>query len=262
MLRLYLIFIACICSIQQDGKLNYSNGKPTTMGIDWYVNNKENQREFIAEYQKIIKDSLYNDIYFRTESIDNDNVLAYNQINANECEIVVDNHENYRAFVYNSNNDYYDNDYFLKATVMHEISHYYFYQVMVEMQKILHLKVNEYYTTNLYIYPNRELQYGAKFIEEGFCTYIIQRFKYSHEYANVKIPKISELLNKKLDFDIQYLYASKVLWNFFDTSIALNGSVKEALLILLSNKPPNYMEIINTNLYFDRLANRQYLIAK
>jgi hypothetical protein len=267
MKRLLLIFIICLYAPnvqladnvypQDRFKLQYANGKPTTMGIDWYINNTKNQRDFIREYQKTINDSLYNDIYFKTETPKKKtSILAYNNISANSCEIIVNDREEYRAFEYDSTKlwDYTDYDYFLKATVFHEISHYYFYQCILEMQKIRHVKVNVYFTADLYMFPNQELQYGAKFIEEGFCTYVIQRFNYCPEFVNVRIPVyVSELQDKKLDFDIQYIYASKVLWTFFDMSIALSGSVKESLMILLSNPPPNYKEVMKPALYFDRL---------
>jgi hypothetical protein len=267
MKRLLLIFIICLYAPnvqladskypQDRFKLQYSDGRPTTMGIDWYINNSQNQRNFIREYQKTIKDSLYNDIYFRTETPKKKtSILAYNEISANSCEIIVYDKEDYRCFEYDTTKlgEYFDTDYFLKATVMHEISHYYFYQCIMEMQKMLHAKVNVYYTADLYMFPNQELQYGAKFIEEGFCTYIIQKFNYTPEYVNVRIPVyVSELQDKKLDFDIQYIYASKVIWNFLDMSIGLTGSVKHGLMILLSNRPPNYQEIMKPGQYFDRL---------
>ena len=267
MLKTLLIFIICLYAPniqladnnypQNTHKLQYSNGRPTTLGIDWYINHSENQRNFIREFQKTIKDSIYNDIFFKTETPKKKTaILAYNSITANSCEIIVNNREEYRAFEYDTTKfgEYYDTDYFLKATVMHEISHYYVYQCIIEMQRIMHVKVNMYYTADLYMYPNRELQYGSKFIEEGFCEYIIQRYNHTPEFVSIRIPVYkSELEDKKLDFDIQYVYASKYLWNFFDMSIGLTGSVKQGLMVILSNPPPNYEEILKPVLYFDRL---------
>ena len=265
MLKTLLIFIICLYAVNvlladneyPQQKLEYSNGRPTTMGIYWYINDNQNQRKFILEYQKIIKDSIYNDIYYKTETPKKKTViLAYNNIGINSCEIIVYNQENYRAFEYDTTKigEYYDNDDFLKAIVMHEISHYYFYQVIMEMQKIKHYKIDEYYTADLYVFPNQELQYGSKFIEEGFCEYVIQRFNLTPEFVNVRIPQYKkDFEDQSANFDIQYIYSSKYLWNFLDMSIGLTGSVKEGLMIILNNRPPNYQEMLKPAMYFDRL---------
>jgi hypothetical protein len=249
-------------SIQQDQDKRYKyqhfDGVPTKAGIDRYVNSAENQKNFIKEYKKIINDSIYNDIFFRTETpAKKTGVLAYNTLSLNsDCEIVVYDLEKFRAFEYDTTkyNNYNDEDYFLKATIFHEISHYYFYQTILEMQRIRHIHVNEYYTQGIMTIPNRELMYGSKFIEEGFCEYIIQRFNYCPEFINVRIPVYkSELEDKKLEFEFQYVFASKCLWNYFDKSIALSGGVKEGLMLILNNRPPNYNEILKPGQYFDRL---------
>ena len=36
-------------------------------------------------------------------------------------------------------------------------------------------------------------------------------------------------------------------------SIGLTGSVKEGLMVILNNRPPNYQEILKPAIYFDRL---------
>jgi hypothetical protein len=267
MLKTFLIFIIFLYAqnvqladnkyLQERFKIEYANGRPTTMGIDWYINNKQNQQNFLREYQKIIKDSIYNDIFFRTETPKKKtSILAYNLLTSNSCEIIVNNRESYRAFEYDSTKlwDYTDEDYFLKATVMHEISHYYFYQVIIEMQRIRNINVNVYYTADLYMFPNQELQYGSKFIEEGFCEYVIQRFNLTPEFVNVRIPQYKkDFEDQSANFDIQYIYSSKYLWNFLDMSIGLTGSVKEGLMIILNNRPPNYQEMLKPAMYFDRL---------
>ena len=172
MLKTFWIFIICLYAVNiqlddtkyllQDNKhkLQHFSGVPTKFGINQYVNSTINQKKFIAEYQKLIKDSLYNDIYFRTETPKTKNTaLAYNVLSLNsDCEIVVTNLERYRAFEFVDSLEYMygDDDNFLKATVFHEISHYYFAQVILEMTKIKHLKVNEYYTLNIYQFPKEK----------------------------------------------------------------------------------------------------------
>jgi hypothetical protein len=273
MLRTLWIFIICLYAVNiqytdinypiQKPKLEYSNGKPTTLSIDLYVNSNVNQKRFISEYQAYIKDSIYNDIYFRTEiskNVDNKNIiLAYNFISQNSnCEIVIYDFEKYRALEYDSTKNnkykYNDEDYFVKATIFHEISHYYFTQVMLEMTKIKHLNVNQYYTMSINTFPNIELQYGAKFIEEGFCEYIIQKWQLCPKFQEILIPQYkSDFLDKNLDFDIQYVFASKFLKDFLDRYTKQDGTIKQAIMIILGNRPPNYNEILKPEQYFNRL---------
>ena len=244
--------------IQKSYKLQHFDGVPTSYGIDAYINSPINQKKFIAEYQTLIKDSIYNDIFFRTETPKTKNsALAYNVISLNsDCEIVVTNLERYRAFEYYDSLEYMygDDDNFLKATVFHEISHYYFAQVILEMTRVKHLKVNEYYTLNIYQFPNQELQYGEKFIEEGFCEYLIQRFGLCPYFKNISIPtNKAELLNPKKSFDYQYMYSSWMLRHYLDSCINTDGNVKHGLMQIVSDRPPNYTEVLQPKLYYHRL---------
>ena len=127
-------------------RYEYSNGRPTSLGIDRYVNSDENQRMFIREFQKLVKDSLYNDMFFSTKNFKkttekklyNPDVLAYNESYGNySCEIVINNEEKFSGYEYknNKNKEYYNqNNYFLKPTIFHEIMHYYFYQCILELE--------------------------------------------------------------------------------------------------------------------------------
>jgi len=266
MLKTTLIFIIFLYAVpvqQQDNKypktkLVRFDGRPTTLSINLYVNNNENQKNFIKEYEKLVKDTIFNDIFFSTETPKKKtDILAYNNISQNySCEIVVNNREQYRALEYDSTKVYQDNDYFVKATVFHEISHFYFCQVILEMQKVRGIEVNEYYSQGIIMFPNQEMQYGAKFIEEGFCEYFIQKYRLSPYFQNIGIPQNkSDLLDKSKNFEYQYMYASKFLREFLDISVALeyNHKLKWGMMIILHNRPPSYNEILKPQLYFDRL---------
>jgi hypothetical protein len=265
MLKIVLIFIIFLYAVpvqQQDNKypkkLIRFDGRPTTLAIDLYVNSLDNQKNFIREFEQMVKDTIYNDIFFRTETPKKKTeVLAYNNLSlSSSCEIVVNNREVYRALEYDSTKEYIDNDYFLKATIFHEISHYYFCQVILEMQKVRGVEVNEYYAQGITMFPNQEMQYGAKFIEEGFCEYFIQRFRLSQEFQNILVPEYkSDLQDINKNYEYQYMYASKFLKEFMDISIELEYShrLKWGLMIILHNRPPNYQEILKPELYFNRL---------
>jgi hypothetical protein len=274
MQRTLWIFIICLYAIniqytdinysQQQRhkyKLQYSNGIPTTLGINMYINSPINQKHFIAEYQTLIKDSIYNDIYFSTETAkDKTAPLAYNDISLNSsCEIVVSNNERYRAFEYYDSLKYMynENDNFLKATIFHEISHYYFTQVILEMTRVKHLKVNQYYIQNITMFPNQELQYGEKFIEEGFCEYIIQKFHLCPIFNNISIPQTkADLLNPKKNYEYQYVYSSRTLSQYLDSCILKDGNVKRGLMLILSDRPPNFQEILKPKYYYHRLKSQ------
>jgi hypothetical protein len=250
-----LVFIILLFVLPQQ-KLQYNNGVPTVYGIDSYVNSSDNQKNFIIEYQKLIKDSIYNDIFFVTKAppkTQKNPPLAYNILSLNnDCEITVNNQARYVAFEYDTlkKDEYNQDQYFLKATIFHEITHYYFMQCVIELEKIKHIEVNRYYAYNINMIPNQEYQYGASFIEEGVCEYIIQKWKLCPELLVYHKPiNIYDFEDKSLDYDIKYMYASKYLKNFLDSKTTL----KEGLIIILSNNPPNYNEILHPDLYFNGL---------
>ena len=136
-LILNILLFTTLFSLPKE-KLQYANGKPTSKGIDNYIKTNENQ--FIKEFKTLVKDSIYNDIFFVTQNfkktIDlklyDPNVLAYNEQGGNySCEIVINNEEKFSGYEFknNINKKYYNQDnYFIKPTVFHEICHYYFYQ--------------------------------------------------------------------------------------------------------------------------------------
>jgi hypothetical protein len=167
----------------------------------------------------------------------------------------VNNEEKFSGYSYKSANQslFDEYDYFLKATVFHEIMHYYFYQCILEMEKIRNIDVDNYYNGILTI-PNPEQIYGSKFIEEGICEYFVQRIGESPIMKNYYKPKFkSDFMVKTKMFDIQYAYSSIFLKDFLDASIENSGRLKFGIFALLRNPPPTYEEILNPDKYFNRL---------
>jgi hypothetical protein len=118
------------------------------------------------------------------------------------------------------------------------------------MQKILYKEVNKYYTYGINMIPNEEYQYGASFIEEGVCEYVIQKWKLCPELLQYHTPvNKSDFQDKELNYDIKYMYASNYLKKFLDSK----STLKEGLQIILSCNPPNFTEILHPELYFNRL---------
>jgi hypothetical protein len=273
MKRLLLIFIICLYAnniqfadnnyLPQQVRTEYSNGSPTTLGIDLYVNSNHWQTEFIQEYQKLIRDTLYNDIQFRTVNFKKEQGrkydkgwLGYTVITSISAEVVINNMEKYRGVEFSpvDSSKYTDDDYFLKATVYHEISHYYFYQLQIEMTKVRNVHVDQYYLQSMTMFPNVEMQYGAKFIEEGWCEYMIQKYRICPTFKTIHVPVSDrEFQDKELIYDIQYKYASKFIRDFLDMFQELDGRPKVGLMILLNNRPPTYKEILKPELYYCRI---------
>jgi len=215
------------------------------------------------DYQNFVGDTIYNDIFFETldfrkQKIDKPNTLAFNIIyNSSSCEIIVNNEERYAGLDFRdvkNKNNYDENSYFVYATVMHEISHYYFQQVVNEM-RIENIEVNQYYRYTLRIYPNPELQYGAKFIEEGICEYLKYKWGLAPLITKDYKPQNKyEIHNQGEKYPILYAWSSEFVREFMDCQIKLYGRPRNALMILLHNEPPSYEEILDPQKFYKRLS--------
>ena len=254
-----LIFLA-ITVLPQEALLLYKNGKPTSKGIDEYVNNNSN--DFIDEFQSYIKDTLYNDVYITTTDLSklvdcDKNELGFTEIHSTGYEIVLTNERKFNDYSINTltkrggKKDRNEYDQFVKSVMFHELMHVYFRQVMQVL--IMQEKLNHYYY-NIQLVPNSEIQYGSTFIEEGLCEYLIRTKGEILECQNKYVPKtVKDLLNKENVFKVQYAYSSYYLQNFMDSCTNKYGRMKIGIKILLENNPPNYNEILNPKLYFNRL---------
>lgn len=254
-----LIFLA-ITILPQEALQLYKNGKPTSNGIDEYVNNNSNK--FINEFQLYIKDTLYNDVYITTTDFStladyDKSELGYTEIHSNGYEITLTNERKYDDYSINTltkrgvKKNFNEYSQFVKSVIFHELMHVYFRQVM--QVEIMQDELNHYYY-NVQLIPNAEMRYGSTFIEEGLCEYLIRNKGEIIEYQNKYIPKtINDLLIKENIFKVQYEYSSYYLQNFMDSCTNKYGRIKPAIKILLENNPPSYNEILNSNLYFKRL---------
>lgn len=235
-----------------------------SIDIDNYV--KTNEYQFVIDYQKFVKDTIYNDIYFTTANFKklfgkkyNRTTLAFNTItNNSSCEITINNEERYTDYDYSQSkykDGYTEFNYFLRATAMHEISHYYFMQVTLEMQKIRNIEVNKYYTYSISTFPNVELQYGAKFIEEGISEYLKIAWGLAPPLAKDYKPSTkAEIVTTGDKYEILYGYSCQFVRDFMDCNIKQYGRPKNALMILLHNRPPSYEEILHPEKFYERLS--------
>ena len=261
MLFKILIFLA-VTVLPQEALLLYQNNRPTPKGIDKYVN--ENSNDFIDEFQQYIKDSIYADVYITTTDLqqlaDYDSLeLGRTEIYSNSgYEVIIGNTGKFNDYsLYTlkhkkrlfKNFDQYSQ--FVKSTVVHELSHVYFRQIMMILARKDSL--NTYYR-NVQLYPNPERRYGSEFIEEGLCEYLTRNKGELLEIKDVYKPETTEdLLNRYNVAKVKYQYSSYYLKNFMDSVIAVRGKAKYGIEVLLSHNPPNYSEILQPKLYFNRL---------
>jgi hypothetical protein len=248
--------------LEQQEKILYplKHGKPTSRGIDYYV--KINKYDFIKEFENHIKDTLMLDVEISTDNLEQyqgyDTLdLAYHFTYENGTdEIVIDNRESFLAYDINDLSKFKklnlsSNNAFVKTSVMHELAHSYFLQIIIEA-KFDSLQVyKEYDFRNrmmVKMFPNAEDAYGAEFIEEGVCQYLITEMKLQIPSRPFVPQTISDILDKKNEAQIKYGYSVEYLQEFLDFM-----GLKQGIRILVTNKPPRYDEILNPKKYYDRL---------
>lgn len=245
-----LIFLLLI-SPQERQNYPLKNGRPTTKGIERYV--EDNSDLLVREYQDFIGDSLYN-IYIYTEDLTANGYFDPRELGRYyPNEIFITNTEVFMAYelgwlTKRGRDTVLASNLFVKAAVFHELTHDYIYQLSLEMSQIEKIPVNKAYQAFFRIYSNKN-QMGAKFIEEGICEYV------TGEMGEIIAPKkpfipinMADLNNEERSFDIYYKYSSHYLSKFLDTT-----GIKRGIKILLHNPPPSKEEILNPELFFTRL---------
>jgi hypothetical protein len=257
-LILFILISFALLSAQNDEQYQYNHGRPTSRGIDYYV--KTNTENFIKEYQAFIEDTLYNynigTVDFRTYK----DYVDYNPLELGffsiPDEIEINNQEKYCDYDIKFVNKHKkrnldENDVFVKGTVMHELTHDYFYQIKKEMQ--MHDIHYDIAYSNIIYYPNTEIEFGAKFIEEGICTYVQEKMQESVPLTPYKPNNVNDITNKDNLYFVVYKYSYFYLQDYLDKATKHFGGIKEGIINLLANKPPTYKELLNPNIFFNRL---------
>lgn len=256
----------------------YKFNRPTKEGVDNYV--KDNKYIFIDEFQQFIKDTIVNDVDMDGEDLTNAQdytgaELGWTEIYSNGYQIIINDIKEFRDYSIdikgrdnkgNIKYKYYiESDQFVKSTIMHELMHVYFRQEMLRlsMEKsydttngnigIGSSKLNKYYY-NTQLIPNAEMRDGSTFIEEGVCEYLIHAKKEVVDYNNLYTPHTEEDINAKENrFNVYYKYSYEYLKSYLDSCFVIDGYMRKAIHVLLTNNPPNHKEILSPELYFKRL---------
>lgn len=257
----FFIFIFILFSFIQFAQQSYPVNKqkaPTRAGIDLYV--KYEQENIIKELEEFLNDSIFIDVeittdnigeYYRNESLDMGYHITYSDGSA---EIVIDNRERYVAYDINqiSNLKKFNlstSNQFVKTVLMHELVHTYFLQKIVITKYYGAYVHKEYDFRNMMaikIYPMYEKTFGAEFIEEGVCQYVVNEMRLEIPKVPPKPKTVNDILNNKAE--ITYYYSIQFLKPFLDSL-----GVGEGINVLIRNDPPSYNEILNPNIFYKRL---------
>lgn len=246
-----LIILLLLIPIQEKSSYPLKDGRPTSKGIDSYVEDKA--EDLIQEFQEYIKDTLYN------TNIYTEDLSKYLDQQPQELgmyypnEIFINNAGFFVAYELKglsrqSNDTISSSNQFVKAAVFHELMHHYIYQLKIEMRQQDQIRVDRAYQSFFRIYSHRD-DPGPRFIEEGICEYVTLEMGEIISRSRPFIPKKAKDLNRPdRDYEIFYRYSAYCLDEFLDTT-----GLKQGIKILLHNPPPSVQEILDPELYFARL---------
>lgn len=246
-----LLFILILLLPFQEGGYPLKNGRPTSKGIDKYVDDKA--EELIGLFQEFVKDTLYNANIYTEDLSQNPEINPLELGNYYPNEIFINNAGNFIAYELDAlSRQRWDtilsSNQFVKAAVLHELMHHYIYQLSIEMLRTDRINVDRAYQTFFRIYSHRE-DPGSRFIEEGICEYATLRMNEIISRGRPYRPKkASDLSHVDKEYDIFYRYSAYSLSDFLDTA-----GLKKGIKTLLHNPPPSVEEILDPDLYFARL---------
>jgi len=238
------------------GDYPLKDGKPTSKGIEQYIDQMSDS--LVVEYQNFVGDTLY-DVWIYAEDFPVYDILDSMELGRYyPDEIYISTQELFLAYeladlpkrerilIVESNK-------FVKAAVIHELTHDYVHQISVEMRSIDSIHVDRSYQSSLRILRSYDL-FGSTFIEEGICEYIVEKMGELISPKRPFIPRtIKGLTDKNNRYHVNYKYSSYYLKTFLDTT-----GFKKGVKVLLHNSPPSYEEILKPDLFFSRLVLINY----
>jgi len=228
---------------------NYSlkNGIPTTEGIEKYV--LENPWPVQKEVQKVVNDTIYW-VDFSTKRFDEgDEKLG--DYNSKTKMAIINNQGKFQAYELNKlsfeeRKNIISANNFVRATMVHELIHEYRDQVVRELE-IMGEDVDRDYKIKYEL--RGEAPFGVMFIDEGIAEYLSEKMDEIILPWRPFIPKNeSQLLDKKNLHEVKYQYAPYFLKKFFKEI-----GIKKGIQTLVTNAPPTNKEILNPELFFQRL---------
>jgi len=250
MMGKWIFIVLLVLQSGISGDYPLKNGKPTSEGIERYV--EENTESLLREYQDFVGDSLYN-IWIYTDEMDERAGEIIELGRYFPHEIYISKAEQFEAYELDDLSSEYreglfECNKFVKAVMIHELTHEYVNQIGVEMKAVHRVHVDKSYQTDVWILTSHET-FGSTFIEEGLSEYMTEKMGEIIPPSHVAIPaSIEELLDRDNQYLIKYKYASAFLKTFLDTT-----GFKTGVQILMHNPPPTYDEILQPDHFFRRL---------
>lgn len=232
---------------------------PKTEEIQNYV--IENEQNVINEYSEFVKDSI-GEFYFYPDNLEN-------YVDTHPAELGVYRHMSRQATINNQEKylalekKYFkkieisaSTNAFVKGVMIHELSHNYFNELIIRLLE-KKVPVNRYYKPQFGLTIPKST-YGSEFIQEGFCEYIAYKMGEIIISGNIpSIKSIEELESKKESYEIKYVYSVYFLKDFFD-----RYGIRQGHRILVTNPPPTDEEILNPELFFQRLKDTRPLNSR
>jgi len=244
-----ILFVILPLSVLSQEDL-YKWGKPTSKGIDNYI--KNNDYQFIIDFRKFIKDSFYIEPFISTDDLSE--YYNYNKYELGYFEypdnIVITNEPRYIDYELSRlsefrRSQYRETNQFVRAVIMHEICHCYFYQIMMTARQ--NNELEHEFSMGLKIILIDE--FGAEFVEEGICEYVVQLMGEMIGYdEKVNITKY-QLIHERSSYEVQYRYSSQ-----FVKPIVDKLGITNAIYKIITNKPPSTEEILKPENYYQRLG--------
>jgi len=227
------------------------DGRPTSKGIEQYI--EEQSDSILYEFMECIEDTVYNVFIYAEDLADYgiDDSLELGRYYAHEIYITTE--ESFLAYQLDDlpkwkKNSLEESNKFVKAALLHELTHEYINQVGIEMRSIDGIRVDPAFETNIWIIMSYET-FGSTFIEEGICEYLIEKMGEIIPPRKPFVPEtIEELTNSENRYKVVYKYSSVFLKDFLDAV-----GFKKGIKVLLHNPPPTYEEILDPPQYFNRL---------
>ena len=227
------------------------DGKPTSKGIELYI--EQMADSILMEYMDFIGDTIYN-IYIYAEDLTDYGIYDSLELGRYYAhEIYINTDELFLAYELDDlpkwqQNSMNECNKFVKAALLHELTHEYISQIGTEMRAVDGIRVDPAYQTDIWIIMSHET-FGSSFIEEGICEYLIGRMGEIIPPRRPFIPKtIEELTHSDNRYRVGYKYAAYFLRDFLD-SVGLKKGIK----VLIHNPPPTYEEILDPPKFFNRL---------
>lgn len=221
----------------------YEQGRPTPKGIERFL--LVNEHQLVQDYMDFVQDTLY---YYHMSVDDLSEYMDYDSMELGRYyfpgDIIITNELKYIDYAVDSLSTFRRSitvsNQFVKGTVFHELTHIWFQQILREMK----YEVSPEHD-NFRIYTPRDRYYGADFIEEGVCEYVANKAG-EIIYSKTIVPDIEDNWGT---YEIRYQYAEYYVRQILDRY----ENIKEGIKMILRTPPPTKEEIVNPELYYQRV---------